>query len=136
MCHWSIDRTAVVLTFLIMPMYEYECSRCQKVHEVIQKFSDAPLEACPDCQGALTKLMSRSSFSLKGSGWYSTDYRRSSQPKTEETSNPSTSATAAASTTTVAPAPTSGATSSPTPAPGSGSKPSAGSDSKSGTRDK
>jgi predicted nucleic acid-binding Zn ribbon protein len=42
----------------------------------MQKFSDAPLGACPDCQGPVTKLMSMSSFALKGSGWYTTDYKR------------------------------------------------------------
>jgi putative FmdB family regulatory protein len=63
-----------------MPLYEYKCSDCEKVHEVIQKFADAPLEICPTCQGPLTKLISMSSFSLKGSGWYTTDYKKSSAP--------------------------------------------------------
>jgi putative FmdB family regulatory protein len=59
-----------------MPIYEYECQGCQKVHEIIQKFSDAPLETCPDCGGTVSKIMSMSSFSLKGSGWYTTDYKK------------------------------------------------------------
>ena len=66
-----------------MPLYEYACSRCEKVHEVMQKFADAPLEACPECSGPVTKLMSLSSFSLKGSGWYTTDYKKSGAPKSE-----------------------------------------------------
>lgn len=61
-----------------MPLYEYECEKCQKIHEVIRKFSDAPLSTCPDefCQGAVKKLMSMNSFALQGSGWYTTDYKR------------------------------------------------------------
>lgn len=61
-----------------MPLYEYKCEKCQKVHEVIQKFSDAPLTTCPDeaCKGVVQKLMSMNSFALQGSGWYTTDYKR------------------------------------------------------------
>ena len=60
-----------------MPLYEYQCQNCQKVHEVIQKFSDEPMKQCPDCQGEVQKLMSLNSFALKGSGWYTTDYKKS-----------------------------------------------------------
>lgn len=60
-----------------MPLYEYRCEKCERIHEVMQKFSDPPLAACPDCGGTVAKLMSRSSFALKGSGWYTTDYKRS-----------------------------------------------------------
>lgn len=59
-----------------MPLYEYECPKCEKVHEVIQKFSDAPLTQCPVCNGPVQKLMSTNSFALKGTGWYTTDYKR------------------------------------------------------------
>ncbi|NBU20846.1 zinc ribbon domain-containing protein [bacterium] len=69
-----------------MPLYEYQCEKCEKVHELMQKFSDSPLESCPDCQGKVSKLMSRTSFALKGSGWYTTDYKRSS-PGTSSSSN-------------------------------------------------
>lgn len=63
-----------------MPIYEYECEGCHKVHEVMQKFSDAPLAACPDCGKSVHKIMSRTSFALKGTGWYSTDYKKSAVP--------------------------------------------------------
>ena len=68
-----------------MPIYEYGCGECGKVLEVIQKFSDDPLETCPECDGRLTKLISKTSFQLKGTGWYVTDYARKpeSKPKTE-----------------------------------------------------
>jgi putative FmdB family regulatory protein len=63
-----------------MPLYEYECVKCEKVHEIMQKFSDGPLSECPDCHGQVSKIMSMSSFALKGSGWYTTDYKKSSKP--------------------------------------------------------
>ena len=59
-----------------MPVYEYECQKCQQVTESMQKFSDAPLTVCPQCAGPLRKLISQSAFHLKGSGWYVTDYAR------------------------------------------------------------
>lgn len=61
-----------------MPIYEYRCDQCGHQLEVIQKFSDDPLEMCAQCQGHLSKLISQTSFQLKGSGWYITDYARKS----------------------------------------------------------
>lgn len=57
-----------------MPIYEYECTECGNIEEIIQKFSDDPLTTCGSCSGKLNKLISQSSFHLKGSGWYVTDY--------------------------------------------------------------
>jgi putative FmdB family regulatory protein len=57
-----------------MPIYEYECTKCGKIEEVLQKFSDKPLVKCRHCSGKLHKLISHSSFHLKGTGWYVTDY--------------------------------------------------------------
>ena len=59
-----------------MPLYEYQCTQCGKIEEAIQKFSDAPLTTCNHCSGKLTKLISQSSFHLKGTGWYVTDYSK------------------------------------------------------------
>jgi putative FmdB family regulatory protein len=56
-----------------MPIYEYHCSKCGDF-EVMQKMSDAPLSECPTCHRKVRKLMSSTSFQLKGSGWYVTDY--------------------------------------------------------------
>jgi len=67
-----------------MPLYEYRCSECGKVFEVIQKFSDAPLEVHEGCGGKLERLVSASAFQFKGSGWYVTDYAKSSS-KSEST---------------------------------------------------
>jgi len=61
-----------------MPLYEYKCDACQKVFEEMQKFSDAPLSHCPTCNSPVQKQMSVTSFALKGSGWYTTDYKKSS----------------------------------------------------------
>ncbi|MFH2064038.1 MAG: FmdB family zinc ribbon protein [Pseudomonadota bacterium] len=66
-----------------MPIYEYECTACGVHEEVIQKFSDKPLTTCSKCSGKLHKLISQSSFHLKGSGWYVTDY--TSNAKKSET---------------------------------------------------
>ena len=57
-----------------MPIYEYECTDCGKIDEVLQKFSDRPLKKCRYCSGKVHKLISQSSFHLKGTGWYVTDY--------------------------------------------------------------
>jgi len=62
-----------------MPIYEYECSKCGRIDEVLQKFSDRPLGKCRHCSGKLHKLISHSSFHLKGTGWYITDYANKSQ---------------------------------------------------------
>lgn len=58
-----------------MPVYEYKCDKCERVVEVQQKFSEAPLHICKKCHGELKKLISRSTFHLKGTGWYATDYK-------------------------------------------------------------
>ena len=57
-----------------MPIYEYECTKCGHQTEALQKFSDPPLAECELCHGKLKKFISHSTFHLKGSGWYVTDY--------------------------------------------------------------
>jgi putative FmdB family regulatory protein len=61
-----------------VPIYEYKCSKCGKVFEIIQKIGDEPLSRCKFCKGKVERLISNSSFQLKGSGWYLTDYARKS----------------------------------------------------------
>jgi putative FmdB family regulatory protein len=58
-----------------MPIYEYNCEKCGVV-EVLQRITEAPLKRCPKCKRPVERLVSRSSFILKGSGWYATDYGR------------------------------------------------------------
>jgi len=60
-----------------MPLYEYKCESCDKTFEVIQKFSDAPLEVHDECGGRVIRLISPSALQFKGSGWYVNDYARS-----------------------------------------------------------
>ena len=74
-----------------MPIYEYECTHCGRIEEVLQHFSDKPLKTCQKCSGKLNKLISRSSFHLKGNGWYVTDYAGKSDtaaPAAEKDTSP------------------------------------------------
>jgi putative FmdB family regulatory protein len=71
-----------------MPIYEYACEKCGRQIEVIQKFSDEPLKTCSECKGRLKKLISQSSFQLKGGGWYVTDYAGKSKSSTKEDAKP------------------------------------------------
>ena len=57
-----------------MPFYEYECTKCNHQTEVFQKISDPPITKCELCNGKMKKLISQSTFHLKGTGWYVTDY--------------------------------------------------------------
>lgn len=61
-----------------MPTYEYKCKACGNEFEYQQRISDPPKSECEQCGGTLEKLISRSSFLLKGSGWYKDLY---SSPK-------------------------------------------------------
>ena len=65
-----------------MPLYEYRCRKCGETFEVLQKFADPPLISCRcGCGGTVEKLISRSSFQLKGTGWYVTDYKGKGEGK-------------------------------------------------------
>lgn len=59
-----------------MPIYEYQCTTCGHQLETIQKISDDPLKDCPACgKPTFNKMISATSFQLKGTGWYATDFR-------------------------------------------------------------
>lgn len=114
-----------------MPLYEYECKKCHKRLEKIQHFDAPPEKICPHCGGALKRVISAPAFKFKGSGWYITDYAKSSngfeaapdghgesngkEGKTEssngDTSGATNSATPAASSSSDAPVATSPSTS-------------------------
>ena len=68
-----------------MPLYEYQCDACGHRFEMIQKFSDPPLDTCPKCGGAVRKLISSPAFQFKGSGLYITDYAKKDQGRTDKT---------------------------------------------------
>jgi putative FmdB family regulatory protein len=99
-----------------MPIREYKCSECGEVTEVIQKINEKPLEKCSKCGGKLEKLISNSSFVLKGSGWYKTDYASSSKSSSHAAAttkeNDKAVPTSAAANTSIASAPTAAATAS------------------------
>src|SRR5271155_87306 len=66
-----------------MPIYEYKCNHCG-VFEVTQRITENPLRKCPTCKGKVERIISATSFVLKGSGWYVTDYARSGTAKSED----------------------------------------------------
>jgi putative FmdB family regulatory protein len=59
-----------------MPIYEYHCPQCG-IFEATQRITESPLTTCPTCASGVHRLISLTSFVLKGSGWYATDYARS-----------------------------------------------------------
>jgi len=69
-----------------MPTYEYQCDNCG-VFEVSQRITEDPLKKCPTCKGKVRRLISNTSFMLKGSGWYATDYGRSKSSSTTDSTN-------------------------------------------------
>ena len=93
-----------------MPIYEYACQSCEKTIDVLQKVSDPTPETCTACgaQGTLSKVVSRSSFILKGGGWYSDLYSSTKKDggssSSDSSSSSASSSTPAASTPAPAPA--------------------------------
>lgn len=59
-----------------MPIYEYRCKECDHIFELLESFSSDPVKRCVECGGEAERVISQSSFVLKGSGWYLTDYAR------------------------------------------------------------
>jgi len=78
-----------------MPIYEYRCQSCGHEFEQWQKITEPAISKCKICGGQASRLISHSSFVLKGTGWYVTDYARkdgaSSCRSTMEKSSSSTS---------------------------------------------
>jgi putative FmdB family regulatory protein len=96
-----------------MPIYEFVCESCGHIVERLQKLTDPPPAACPECGAKMAKIMSRNSFQLKGGGWYSDLYSsapsNSAKPGGEKSSSAASPAPAssAASTAPAASAPAS-----------------------------
>jgi len=67
-----------------MPIYEYQCDNCG-VFEYSQRITEDPLKKCPTCKSKVKRLISNTSFMLKGSGWYATDYGR--KPSSSESTS-------------------------------------------------
>ena len=70
-----------------MPLYEYKCSECGFIFEVLQKVNEHPQTKCPNCGGSVKKVISAPTLQFKGSGWYITDYaqkeKQETKPETE-----------------------------------------------------
>lgn len=88
-----------------MPTYEYKCLSCEHRFEELQSINDRPLTTCPQCGGAIERLMgSGAGFIFKGAGFYATDHRSKeytrqatseSGPAVAATAEPKTAAPAA-----------------------------------------
>lgn len=88
-CTWGLQTCEGKGIF--MPIYEYRCAGCKKNFELIQKFSDDPHAACPKCGKKAKRLISQTSFLLKGGGWYKDGYSgKSVGEKTEKTAEKKT----------------------------------------------
>ena len=73
-----------------MPIYEYQCDRCEHKLQILQKISEEPLKDCPECnKTALKKLISAASFRLKGGGWYETDFKTGNKKQLAESESAS-----------------------------------------------
>jgi putative FmdB family regulatory protein len=83
-----------------MPIYEYKCRKCGKQFEAFQGITEPELKSCKYCKGKVNKLVSLSSFSLKGSGWYVTDYAGKKPPVKTEAAETKTETKATESSTT------------------------------------
>ncbi|WAM30143.1 MULTISPECIES: FmdB family zinc ribbon protein [Myxococcus] len=96
-----------------MPIYEYSCQSCGKMIDVLQKISDPAPATCGGCgaEGSMTKVVSRSSFVLKGGGWYSDLYSSTKKDGGSSASSSSSSSSSSASSS------ASSAPSTPAPAP-------------------
>ena len=81
-----------------MPIYEYQCEKCGEF-EVTQRITEAPLKKCPTCKRKVKKLISNTSFQLKGSGWYVTDYARKGKDGGKEGGTPTAKGSDSASAT-------------------------------------
>ena len=69
-----------------MPIYEYHCPKCG-TFETTQRITEPALKRCPTCKSKVERMISATSFVLKGSGWYATDYARSGSAKATDGSS-------------------------------------------------
>lgn len=83
-----------------MPIYEYQCQKCEHVLEALQKIAEEPLRFCPECGAEeLKRLISAPRFRLKGSGWYETDFKKDKDKRRNIAGESSSSSSSSDSTT-------------------------------------
>lgn len=76
-----------------MPIYEYECTGCHHRFDALQKIHEEPVQECPVCfKSSVVRLVSATSFQLKGTGWYATDFKDKKNNKNQEKAAPQESA--------------------------------------------
>lgn len=73
-----------------LPIYEYKCNECGQIFDVLQKLNSERVKECIHCGGNVEKIISSSSFQFKGSGWYVTDYKKTTSDK-DKYKNPESS---------------------------------------------
>ncbi len=84
-----------------MPIYEYRCPDCGHEFEQLQRMSDDPITDCPECSmSGVKKLISRTSFVLKGGGWYKDHYGLKGSSGSSSSSSGSSSSSSSTSSTT------------------------------------
>jgi putative FmdB family regulatory protein len=73
-----------------VPLYEYQCTKCHRRTEKIEKVDGPHLKKCPHCGGKVEALFSAPAIQFKGSGWYVTDYagKKSGSPESSSTNKP------------------------------------------------
>ncbi|MBT6179225.1 MAG: zinc ribbon domain-containing protein [Deltaproteobacteria bacterium] len=77
-----------------MPMYEYQCGKCGHLWELLQRISDPAPKTCPDCRSRkVGKMLSQTSFVLKGGGWYADGYSGGKKKKEAKASSDSSKST-------------------------------------------
>jgi putative FmdB family regulatory protein len=78
-----------------MPIYEYECEKCNTTFEAMQSVSSKPLKKCnkSSCKGKVHRLVSASGFIFKGSGWFTSEYPSDARKKGWESESQNTNAT-------------------------------------------
>jgi putative FmdB family regulatory protein len=107
---WYISDAEVIFNaktgdYTKMPTYEYECSSFGKNFEFFQSIKDEPIAECPECKGALKRLIGGGmGVIFKGSGFYSTDHKRSSASISTSDSDKDTAAKNTPATTEAKPA--------------------------------
>ena len=77
-----------------VPLYEYQCQPHNHRFEVRQAFGDEPLQTCPECGGAIRRVIHPVGIVFKGSGFYATDSRTTNSESKPASSTPAETKTA------------------------------------------
>jgi putative FmdB family regulatory protein len=83
---------------ITMPLYEYECRKCKKHTEKIQKFSGREITKCPHCGGPLQRVVTAPAISFKGGGWFKDGYSNAKPKSSSESDGKSKSDSGSSST--------------------------------------